>query len=316
MACRNILGRYNGDGGTHATEALARVETDIRGAAIVNTRDQQLDEIHDTDDLAPTRVALVRELAGFPLCLYSRLTELESAYLDRGLDQQRKTCHIRYREKFEDLPDIVLVEDEQYRTIREYCDYVLRGILLRFIERDGDGVFCANILIGAIGERVHPLGTKLNRIIKHGCTVPIVRDYLKRRWQRWSEDATPNHFAALFNALQQSRNLIRKRLSRLQGDQSSKSLPILNCLYRLLIDTAKNLRKTDEGQQWYELLRDRDHENDSQQQIDEWKARYPGIEQMITSHCLTAPHDDGVPIFQVNERSVGSLTLPGAPSTP
>lgn len=110
LFCRNILGRSNGEG-PKSVQMVERFDGMIQEAAITGAKDHSMEGVHDREELEATRVALVRELAGFPLSLYSRIPDLESAYLDRALDQQRKTCHIKYRETYEDLPDIMLVAD-------------------------------------------------------------------------------------------------------------------------------------------------------------------------------------------------------------
>ncbi|MCX7406662.1 MAG: hypothetical protein NTZ32_01100 [Planctomycetales bacterium] len=304
LCCRNILGRKGGDG-PGAASNVKRVESLIGDVAVAGARDQLLEEIHDTKDLRPTRLALVRELAGFPLCLYSRLRELEDAYFDTQLKDQRQTCHIKWRETYEDLPDILLVEDDEYRAIREYVDYVFRGIFLRFIECGPDGMFCVKISSPTVGEQVIPLGLRVNRIVKHACDKPEVREFLKRSWQRWSsEKSTPTHFAVLYNALQQSRQLIQQRR------KSTEPLPSLNCIYRLMESTADDLKKTDEGQRWYALLRDRDSFDDD---FDQWRdVRFPEVCRYIREACLTLADEELLPIYQINLKKVDAVLLSGA----
>lgn len=307
LCCRNILGR---SGDNIAPANLNQIEQIINDVAVQGAADHQLEEIHEKKDIRRiTRLALVRELAGFPLCLYSRLPELEEAYFDRQLDEQRKTCHIKYRETFEDLPDILLVEDDAYRAIREYVDYVFRGLVLRFIEREPNGMFCVRIHNPLVGEQVVPLGLRINRIVKHACDNSEVREYLKKCWQRWStEKASPTHFAVVYSALQQSRDLIKRQRREVEP------LPALNCLYRLLESTASDLRKTDEGQQWYELLRDRDSFDSD---FEEWRdVRYPRACERIRQACLTLSEKGSeekeadavvLPVYQIDLKKIDQI---------
>ena len=306
LCCRNILGR-SGDNEPATAPNLNQIEQMINDVAVQGAADHQLEEIHEKKDIRrKTRLALVRELAGFPLCLYSRLPELKEAYFDRQVDEQRKTCHIKYRETFEDLPDILLVEDEEYRAIREYVDYVFRGLVLRFIERGPTGMFCVTIHNPLVGEQVVPLGLRINRIVKHACVNSEAREYLKRCWQRWStEKASPSHFAVVYNALQQSRDLIKRQRT------SVDPLPALNCLYRLLESTASDLRKTDEGQKWYELLRDRDSFDAD---FEQWRdVRFPKACERIRQACLTLTEKGSeekevdavlLPVYQIDPKKI------------
>lgn len=312
LCCRNILGRAGGDGFQSAAN-VRTIEETVNDAAVAGARDQDLEKIHDKEDLQLTKLALVRELAGVPLCLYSRLGELEKSYFDPLLDKQRKTCHIKFRETFEDLPDILLVEDDEYKAIREYVDYVFRGLLLGFIERQPDGMFCVKIHSPTVGEEVFPLGLRINRIVKHACVIkpgrdkPEVGEYLKGRWQRWTQEkATPTHFAVLYNALQQSRQLIQQRR------KSTEPLPALNCIYRVMESVACDLKKTDEGQRWYALLQGRTRDDDD---FDQWnEVLFPEACRHIRETCLTLADEELLPIYQINPKKVDAVQFSGVPS--
>ena len=306
LCCRNILGRSGGDGPAGASN-MKNIEQMVNDVAVAGARDQELERIHDRNDLRPTKLALVRELAGVPLCLYSRLRELEDSYFDSQLNDQRKTCHIRYRETFEDLPDILLVEDDEYRAIREYVDYVFRGLVLGFIEREPDGMFCVKIHSPTVGEKVYPLGLRINRIVKHACDNSDVREYLKGRWQRWTQEkATPTHFAVLYNALQQSRQLIQQRR------RSVEPLPALNCIYRLMESVAFDLKKTDEGQRWFALLRDRDSFDSD---FEHWRDhQFPEVCRYIRETCLALADEELLPIYQINLKKIDAVQFSEVPS--
>jgi hypothetical protein len=305
LCCRNILGRAGGDG-PQAAANVRTIEETVNNAAVAGARDQELEKIHDKSDVEPTKLALVRELAGVPLCLYSRLGELEKSYLDPQLKDQRKTCHIRFRETFEDLPDILMVEDDEYKAIREYVDYVFRGLLLGFIEREPDGMFCVKIHGPTVGEKVFPLGLRINRIVKHACDKAEVREYLKGRWQRWTQEkATPTHFAVLYNALQQSRQLIQQRR------KSAEPLPALNCIYRLMESVACDLNKTDEGKKWYALLHDRDSFDAD---FEQWRdVLFPEVCRHILDTCLALADEELLPIYQINPRKVEAVQFSSVP---
>ncbi len=310
--CHNILGCSGGDD-PQGTANVGMISQTVNDISVANAKILEVERIHETKEFWPTRMVLIRELAGIPLCYYSRLTELEHAYFDRQLDDQRKTCHIRYNETFEDLPDILLVEtvidgeEKQYKQIRENVDYVFRGLFLRFIERQPDGMFCVRIYSQTSGERTVQLGTRINRIVKHACVNPDVREYLQNSWKRWNQEkATPTYFAVLYNALQQSRSLIR------QAQQTDANLPVLNCIYRLMTSTARDLEKTDEGRRWFNLLRDRDSFDSD---FEEWRdVQYPAICASIRETALTLADPELMPIYQIDPKKVGAVVFPPSAS--
>lgn len=308
--CHNILGCSGGDdpSGAANVEMTKKLVNDL---SVANVPNIEVERVHETKEFWPTRMVLIRELAGIPLCYYSRLPELENAYFDPQLEEQRKTCHIRYNETYEDLPDILLVEtvtegeERQYLQIRENVDYVFRGLFLGFIERQPDGMFCVRIYSEALGELPIALGTRINRIVKHACVKEDVRDHLRAAWNRWRQQrATPKHFAVLYNALQQSRDLIQA------SNRTQASLPVLNCIVRLLNSTKIDLEMTDEGRRWFELLRthhkDADHETfENWQQI--W---YPTVCKQIREACLTLIDPDLMPIYQIDQKKIDAVVFP------
>jgi hypothetical protein len=250
---------------------------------------------------------LVREVGGIPLNYYNRLREvLKKAYFDKEVEEQRPTCHVKYRETFEDLPDIELLESSEIAEIREYVYDVLRVFILRVITACEDGTFQVYVSDNIAGYNVR-LGTRISRIVRNACGRPDIRAYLRYRWKTWSDRANPTQKAVFYLAIR----LTVDRFPRVQQAQAqaNRPRPIFNCYRNLLLMAREELRNTPEGREWLKLLHwDGDVSDPG---YPAWKELFDAIAREVKEKCLIEA-SEALPLYQINEARIGEIRRPGS----
>lgn len=295
---RGVLGATAGETGA---AAVARVATDVKEMAGAGSDDPP----RDTIDQAPrafhvSRLIVHREVGGIPAHFYARLTDLRQAYEARENEQHRLTCHVRYRETAEDLPDIVMLSDGEYEQIANQVNDVIRGILLQYITCADDGMFYVQVPQEFM-TKTYELGSRINRIVKHACRLPEVRTFLQKRWAKWKDQvAKAQHMAVFYNAIQQNLRLFP---STVPAGQSTSVPPLYNCLRKLLHTTERDLRSAADGERYYKLLKDRDTSDSDYQ---EWSDRFEAICEHVRQTCLVSACPS-FPILQIDEKKIGNV---------
>jgi len=254
-----------------------------------------------------TSLLLVQEVGGIPLNYYSRLREvLKKAYFDKEVEQQRPTCHIKYRETFEDLPEIELLEAAEIAEIREHVYDVLRAFILRIITAGNDGVFQVYVAHPEVGGYWVRLGTRISRIIRNACARQDIRNYLRYRWRTWRDRATPTQKAVLYYAIWAT---LQKFPERNQTSEMTRPRPIFNCYRNLATDTRNELRDTPEGREWCNLLYWAGDKSDPGYAA--WQEQSDAIAREITEKCLVEA-SKSLPLYQINEARIGEIRRPGS----
>lgn len=302
-AYRNLFGR--GSSGPGGQRNVAQISQEVDGISRTKNPRHAIDR---NEEGPPTSLIVVREMGGMPLHYYDRLRELERDYHSDKYAQWRKTCHIRFRENFEDLPDIDLIDGDLIRSIRENVDYVLWCFLLRTIRADNEGDFIVEVPDSAFGQRTVRLGARISRIIKHASQKPNVRIYLQRRWETWQKKATPTHMAVLYSAIKQTLERF-PTITHARADIPDP--PIFNCYKRLLLKTGEFLKETDDGRRWHKILHEMDKLDDD---YDAWREQYERVSKAIREQCLVEA-SEGLPLYQINEKRIPEIQLPGASAT-
>lgn len=308
---RNLMGITGGSEGKGNRDRLA---DDIRGLSAANPDDLARDTINDALDCSETRIVLLRELAGIPLHYSSRLSDLREAYYSNDMRNFRMTCHIRYRQTAEDLPDIELISDEEYEGIGQQVNSVIRGILLRFVTCTEDGTFSVRVP-DEFQERTHQLGSRINRVVKHACRINEVRTYLQKRWAKWKDQvATTKHFAILYNTVQQ--NLQQFPGTVPAGETETEVPAIQNCFRKLMYAAQNDLISAPDGEKYFEVLRRRDIDDPDH---DEWKENFKKLSKHIKDTCLVKACES-VPFLQIDASKIDDVKWPGeedaAPADP
>lgn len=299
---RNLMGITAGSDGKVNKERLG---DEIKGISAANSDDKNRDAINDGLDCSESRLILLRELAGIPLHYSTRLSDLRDAYYSTAMRVFRMTCHLRYRETAEDLPDIELINDEEYERIANQVNAVIRGILLRFVSCTDEGMFSVRVP-DEFQERTYDLGSRINRVVKHACRVQEVRTFLQKRWAKWKDQvATTKHLAIFYNTVQQ--NLQQFPSTVPAGENQNSVPPIQNCFRKLLYAAEKDLVSAPDGQKYFDLLRRRDTMDAGS---DQWKSQFDSLSEHIRKTCLITACDS-MPFLQVDDTKIANVKWPG-----
>jgi hypothetical protein len=298
---RNLLGITAGSDGRGNKD---RLNEEIKGISAANSDDKNRDAINDALECSESRLVLLRELAGIPLHYSARLSDLRESYFSSGNREFRMTCHLRYRETAEDLPDIELISNEEYERIANQVNAVVRGILLRFVSCTEDGMFSVRVP-DEFQERTYDLGSRINRVVKHACRVQEVRTFLQKRWAKWKDQvATTKHLAVLYNTVQQ--NLLQFPSTVPAGENEQAVPPIQNCFRKLLYAAEKDLVSAPDGQKYFDVLKRRDTLDSD---YDQWKEKFEALSQHIKQTCLVTACDT-MPFLQIDESKVEAVEWP------
>lgn len=301
---RAILGV---EGSPEGDENADRVAETVRELATQGTDDPR-NKVDDQQPFSESRLVLHREVGGVPLHFYSNLATLRQQYDAAPMNEFRRTCHIRWREAGENLPDIELINNNQYRLIANHVNDVIRGILLGFITASEDGQFKA-VVKGKFQPREYILGSRLSSVIKQASSNDQVRTFLRRRWAMWKEHfaTTPLHYAVLYNAIQQN---IRQFPSSVPVGQEMFTPPILNCFRKLLDDTEVDLTNENDGKEdsvagekYFDVLREYDEyvpDREQREMLFEENCR------RIREACLV-PACNSLPILQIKIDNVKNV---------
>ncbi len=271
-AFRNLLGLSEGeDRGT--IENSRKFESDV--ISQVQTQrgvDPEQSRLHETRAFVPSKIVLVRELAGVPLRIYDRLKELGEAYFHPSVAQQRLTAHVRYMEGFEDLPDIEPISSDSFDRIQKNILEVLRGILLEFVTYQPDSHrFVVDISDSRrSATTTHNLGSRLTRILQHASIKTEITTFLGRQWEEWRgkvQMGQPVYLALLYCAVQKT---LAEFPNEIDFREQSTRLPLQVCL-EYLLDSVETLLKDsgEEGSQLFEQLR---YRNEMDPDATAWKA--------------------------------------------
>lgn len=266
--------------------------------------------VHESTSAFEARMVLVRELAGIPLHAYDRLGELAKDYFSDAVRQQRELSHLRWRDTFEELPDIERISSDEYAFVQQEVLTVLRGIMLQFIRHDQDGRFSVKITDERrAGELVYSLGSRITRVIKHASVRPTVVTFLRRQWLDWqSKVAARNNgliYAIFYNAVQQTLGEF-PRTVEYRGDY--QRLPLQYCLEQLQEELGQQLCSTPEGKHYYEQLRRR---NELDPDLEQWAARFAMICDGIRKRCLQKVNDN-LPFYTLNWKEFRDLSVEDA----
>jgi hypothetical protein len=302
---KNMLGVTSGDDSDHAATIARKVQKLSQQDSDDRKRDA-FDPQNSTFAFEPSKLVLHRELRGIPAHFYFRLRELHEHYHQAKMKEDRKTCHMSFRQSFGDLPDIKLIDAEEYRDISQNAVDVYRGLVLGFVTATEDGMF--HVKVKDIFMKIEiSLGSRIGRIVKHACCRPNVRSFLRDRWDKWEEYvADAKNLAVFYNAIQQ--NMQRVALAVKSGGEGGEMMtpPPRNCLDKLLRETEKLLCRADNGKAYFELLRTRDPMDPESDAADK---RFDEICEHVRTTCLKPAHA-GLPILQVVSDNVKNVRFP------
>lgn len=251
---RSVFGRRAGDKGNVSVRNASALEGEVRKESqVLKGIKGTIDQVMDTDS---TALVICREVCGVPLQYYAFLNQMHHAYHNQleGSDRSIDECHINWHDSWEDLPDVRSISSDVYAQIRNNVDEVLFAIIIGTIFVD-DGIFYVKVDDKYLGTDMLRLGKRINRIIKHACEKPEVREHLQKQRVQWSQDAnkTPAKWAAVYaSALQtyeDSRTVIK-------ADERPQSPPIRNCFKLLMSMILEHLQVTDDGKLWAKFLRE------------------------------------------------------------
>jgi len=296
---RGLMGATPGESGA---EAVERVAGEVQRLAREGSDDPPRDTLDgDPRPFQESRFILHREVGGIPAHFYSRLSDLRQAYEARETQQFRTTCHIRYRETAEDLPDIEMISDTVYEQIANQVNDVIRGILLKFVSCTDDGMFFVQVPQEFM-TKTYELGSRINRIVKHACRLPEVRTYLQKRWAKWKDQvATAHHLAVFYNAIQQ--NLLQFPSTITAGSNTVVVPPLYNCLRKLLYTTEQDLRSAPDGERYFELLR---HRDPSDRDYAAWDEQFRALCAHVKKTCLNSACPS-FPILQIDDQKIDQV---------
>ncbi|MFO0954671.1 MAG: tubulin-like doman-containing protein [Isosphaeraceae bacterium] len=248
---------------------------------------------------------LAREMAGFPLQYYSRLNQLQAAYLNaQSYTRSNDECHIDYHESWRDLPDVRPVGNATYTRIRENIDHVLYALMIGVIvwEEGEFRVKVPNRLGGA--PDTYSLGIHIHRLIKFACEDDAIRGHLVLRWTDWSGRASTRQWACLLASCLKTYYAVKNKVISLdRGNQQAP--PVRNCFESLAERTRQRLDQEPDGPAWTAHL------------LGAWDGRSntvgaPTFLEQVSQRCLRQIRPD-LPIFQILEGKAASIDLPGGP---
>ncbi|MEZ5941392.1 MAG: tubulin-like doman-containing protein [Planctomycetaceae bacterium] len=329
-AWRNLLGITPADANDPKSQKNAGLmEEQVSGVNAMArggiSPDRQV--IHETTSAFESRMVLVRELAGIPLHAYDRLGELAKSYFSDAVRQQRELSHVRWRDTFEELPDIERISSDEYYFVQQEVLNVLRGIMLQFIRHDQDGRFSVKITDERkAGETVFSLGSRITRVIKHASVRPAVVRFLRHQWGEWqSKVATSNGkpltggepstgqaksdhsyragliYAIFYNAIQQTLDEFPRVV---EYRSELQRIPLQYTLELLEAEIRQTLCASDEGRHYYDQLRRRT-ELDADQ--DEWRMRFKEICAGVREHCLKKV-SEAMPFYTLKWKEFRDIT--------
>lgn len=294
---RGLLGATGGQAGSNAVD---RVAVDVKEMAAEGSDDPPRDKVDEVRPFHVSRLILHREVGGIPAHFYAKLTDLRQGYEARDNEQYRLTCHVRYRETAEDLPDIVMLSDGEYEQIANQVNDVIRGILLRYVTGSDDGMFQVQVPQEFM-TKTYELGSRINRIVKHACRIPEVRTFLQTRWAKWKDQvARAQHLAVFYNTIQQN---MLKFPQTIHVGQNDVVPPLYNCLRKLLHTTERDLRTAADGERYFQLLQ---HREKSDPDFDQWTTRFKAICDHVAETCLVSACAS-FPILQIDEKKIGNV---------
>ena len=300
---RSIFGRRAGDKGGVSDRNAKTMEGEVqKESQVLKGIRGTIDQVMDTDS---TALVLCREVCGVPLQYYAYLNELHDAYHNQlqGSDRSVDECHINWHDSWEDLPDVRTISSDVYAQIRNNVDEVLFAIIVGTIYVD-DGIFWVRVPDEFQGSDRLRLGTRINRIIKHACEKPEVRDYLKKQRVLWSQDANKNpaKWAAVYASALQTYEDSRTEILA-QG--RTYAPPIRNCFKLLLSMVTQDLQATNEGKQWAGLLRlPTDASEEQVLANNELFAKLKGEFKLLQRVS------EAIPIYAINWSNLDQLQLP------
>ena len=301
---KNMLGVTGGSAGDDLAQGIA---DDVKEQLVRNPEDLERDDLDSKRqrfEFEESKLVFHRELRGVPAHFYDKLGQLHLHYHARDMKEDRKTCHVSYRQTFGDLPDIKLIDDQEFAEIAENAIDVYRGLILGFVECGDDGIFLVKVPERTRDLEYH-LGTRIGRIVKHACCNKHVRRYLQESWIKWKDQATAKHLAVFYNAIQQTIDL-GPRVIDAGGEGGDMYPPPKNCLEKLLVDAGRELKVVQNGEAYFDLLRDRDRRD---QGFDSWRESFRSLSDHIRETCLE-PADRALPIWQVDGDRVMNVQFP------
>ncbi|MEO2035466.1 MAG: tubulin-like doman-containing protein [Planctomycetaceae bacterium] len=302
---KNMIGVTDASGSNHA-DTIAEA---IQSLSLEESDDRERDDFNPTSSkfaFEPAQLVLHRELRGIPVHFYDHLGKLHGHYHQTSMNEDRKTCHLSFRQSFGDLPDIKLIDADEYQDIANNVIDVYRGLLLGFISADEDGMFEVEVKERFMKQEIR-LGTRIGRIVKHACCRQNVRSFLSDQWDSWEEHiADARHLAVLYNAIQQNMQRVVDAVDAGGDSSDPMTPPPKNCLTKLLNETEKKLCSVEHGKAYFELLRER---NSMDPESKAAERRFLEISEHIRETCLKPAHDD-LPILQVIRDNVKNVRFP------
>ena len=289
-----LLGASAGDSGD---EAVERVAAEIKGLAAENSNDPPRDKIDEKYPYDRSRLILHREVGGIPAHFYCWLPELRQAY-ESSPDKERLTSHIRHRESAEDLPDLDIISDDEYKVIADQVEEVVRGILLRFVECEDESMIVRVSIPEAFTRRKYILGSRLSRIVKNACQHAEVGRYLQKQWVLWKNQGQAHQLAVFYNAIQQNLRLFPNEVPA--GANTFVIPPLYNCLRKLLRSTERELRSAPNGARYFDLLRIRD---DNESGYPQWEREFDKLCNHVRQTCLVTACPS-LPILQIDQEKI------------
>ncbi|MFV1965613.1 MAG: tubulin-like doman-containing protein [Pirellulaceae bacterium] len=286
------VGKPNDPGSEKNLEDLKREVLDIM--------EQKKAKAEDVLQGDSSSVMVCREMTGIPLQYYSKLEMLAKEY-ENGIVSE---CHLHYRETWEDLPDVRLMQASTYGKIQQDIHNVVLATLNGTIYCK-DGVFFVRVKEQySPTPQAHRLGTRINRLIKHACEKGPVMAALVQAQKRWEQKADARKWSLLYLAAQETYTSATKAVQF----GNPEFTPLQNCTRRLLDSITKSLSETEEGRRW--LVYVSPPQEEDVDDFDEAFAEYRKIIAKIIEDGVLYPVKAGVPIYQVNWKIVDKVSLP------
>ena len=303
---KNMLGVTGGAAGDSKAQTIATSVAKLLRKDSNDLARDDFDAQRQRYEFEESKLVFHRELRGIPVHFYDKLNQLHLHYHDGGMKDDRKTCHVSYKQTFGDLPDIKLIDDEEFADIAENAVDVYRGLILGFIRCADDGIF--HVMVPDRNRDLeYRLGSRVGRIVKHACCKKQVRRFLQDCWTKWKDQvATPERLAVFYNAIQQNIAL-GPRVIEAGGDEGDMAPPPKNCLEKLLVDAEKELRAAQNGEAYFDVLRDR-HRLD--RDYADWRASFMALSDHIRDTCLVPANEETLPILQIVNERVENVRFP------